>query len=523
MDDARLSLPAGLFDPAAVLCKLPYHASVCYPPGLARAETQESLDLTKFTDLGLAEPILRSLAGEGYEAPTPIQAKVIPAMLGGEDVVGIAQTGTGKTASFVLPLLQAIKEHGRRPAAKCCHALVLAPTRELAAQIEDNIRIYGKYLKLRSAVVVGGAKPGPQVRAMAPGVDILVATPGRLEDHIATGAIRIDTASTVVLDEADQMLDLGFMPAIRRLMGKLPKTRQTVLMSATMPQQIRKLAGDFLTRPVEISVAPQSKPIDRIDQSVMHVAQAEKREKLVSYLKAQTIERAVVFTRTKHGANKVAQMLERAGIAAGAIHGNKSQSQRVKTLEAFKKGSVPVLVATDIAARGIDVDGVSHVINFDLPEVAEVYVHRIGRTARAGASGIAVALVDESQRGLLREVEKLIKMKLPSLDGSTPDLPEVEPEKPGRQVRKNQGSRRRSPAKARPKQDSGSGKRESKPASRPARPQAEGNKKKNEPNNSAKRRRRGRNQSPETAGNSTAGLNRMLGNIDRSNKSTGRR
>lgn len=518
MDDALLPIRAGLFDPAAVLCKLPNHASVCYPPGLARAETQESLDLTKFTDLGLAEPILRSLAGEGYEAPTPIQAQVIPAMLGGDDVVGIAQTGTGKTASFVLPLLQAITERGKRPAAKCCHALVLAPTRELAAQIEDNIRIYGKYLKLRSAVIVGGAKPGPQVRSMAPGVDILVATPGRLEDHIATGAVRIDTASAVVLDEADQMLDLGFMPAIRRLMGKLPKARQTVLMSATMPSQIRKLAGDFLKRPVEISVAPQSKPIDRIDQSVMHVSREEKRDKLISYLKSQTIERAVVFTRTKHGANKVAQMLERAGIPAGAIHGNKSQSQRIKTLDAFKKGSVPVLVATDIAARGIDVDGVSHVINFDLPEVAEVYVHRIGRTARAGASGIAVALVDESQRGLLRDVEKLIKMKLPSLDGSTPDLPEVEPEKPGKQPRRNQGSGRRRPAKARPEQGRSLSKKASKPEDGPSRPKTEDNKQ-TEPKK-AKRRRRSRKQSANTVGGSTAGLNRMLGNIDRSNKST---
>lgn len=487
--------------------------------------------MTKFTDLGLAETILRALSDEGYETPTPIQARVVPAMRAGHDIVGIAQTGTGKTASFVLPLLQTIQEHKRRPAATACHALVLAPTRELAAQIEENIQIYSKFLQLRSAVVVGGAKPGPQVRQMAKGVDILVATPGRLEDHIASGAIRIDQTSTVVLDEADQMLDLGFMPAIRRILAKLPKKRQTVLMSATMPSQIRKLAGDFLRDPKEISVAPQSKPIDRIDQSVIHVAQSEKRDRLVSYLQSQTIERAVVFTRTKHGANRVAQVLDRAGIAAGAIHGNKSQSQRIKTLDAFKKGTAPVLVATDIAARGIDVDGVSHVINFDLPEVAEVYVHRIGRTARAGASGTAVSLVDESQRGLLREIEKLTKMSLPSLDGSTPDLPEVEPEKPGRN-RRSQNSKRpqrrrrhgdkpaRDGAKAAGQEQRSQAK---KPQAKKPRKQEQSEVTTPKPNNS-NRRRKNRSGAKQASGGNTAGLNRMLGNIDRSSqKKTKRR
>jgi ATP-dependent RNA helicase RhlE len=519
--------------------------------------------LTKFTDLGLAEPILRAVLGEGYETPTPIQAGVIPAMTDGADIVGIAQTGTGKTASFVLPMLQRIAAGGKRPDAKSCGALVLAPTRELAAQIHDAIRTYGANLRMSAAVVVGGAKPGPQVRAMARGVDILVATPGRLEDHISTGAIRVDTATTVVLDEADQMLDLGFMPAIRRIMGKLPKGRQTVLMSATMPTQIRKLADDFLNKPQEISVAPQSKPIDRIDQSVMHVSRADKRDKLVSYLKGQTIDRAVVFTRTKHGANKVAQMLAKAGLGADAIHGNKSQNQRIRTLDAFKAGKTPILVATDIAARGIDVDGVSHVVNFDLPEVAEVYVHRIGRTARAGKSGTAVALVDETQRGLLREIEKLTKITLPSFDGSTPDLPEEEPEKRGGKSGHSRGGRgqrqgagrgnregraeSRTESRAEDKGPRADGEAQAKPSSRKPRrgrrragANAEGGAKSDARSNTAGQRRNKPAQGSKTnarngnrrsngqgaergSDKAEAGLNRMLGHIDRSQERGKRR
>ena len=364
--------------------------------------------LIKFTDLGLTETLLRAVSAGGYTVPTPIQGKVIPAMMKGEDLIGIAQTGTGKTASFVLPLLDKISQETRRPKPKRSDALILTPTRELATQICDNIKRYGQFMHHSTTVVVGGAKPGPQIKAMSQGTNILVATPGRLEDHMASGAIRLDETMTIVLDEADQMLDLGFMPAIRRIMAKLPKRRQTVLMSATMPKQIRSLAQDFLRNPSEIAVAPASKPIDRIAQTAMHVAKVDKRQALIDILKRDAIERAIVFTRTKHGANKVTQHLEKAGLAAAAIHGNKSQSQRERTLAAFRAGTVQTLVATDIAARGIDVEGISHVINFDLPNVPEVYVHRIGRTARAGKSGVAISLCDEAEFSLLRDIEKLI-------------------------------------------------------------------------------------------------------------------
>ncbi len=351
-------------------------------------------------------------------------------MLEGKDIIGIAQTGTGKTASFVLPLLNKVAANKRIPRPKSCGALILTPTRELSAQIADGISRYGKHVKHHATVVVGGARPGPQVKAMARGLDILVATPGRLEDHMRSGAIRLDETTTVILDEADQMLDLGFMPAIRRIMAALPKARQTALLSATMPKQIRALAQDFLNNPREISVTPVSKPIERIEQSVRHMSKGDKRDALVKILKGDTVERAIVFTRTKHGANKVAQHLEKFGIPAGAIHGNKSQNQRERTLADFRKGSVPILVATDIAARGIDVDGVSHVVNFELPNVPEVYVHRIGRTARAGNSGIAISLCDETERAYLRDIERLIGLTVP-VDGDGPQGPDQAPEPRG--------------------------------------------------------------------------------------------
>lgn len=371
----------------------------------------ESNTLTKFSDLGLPEAILRAVAAEGYSIPTPIQQKVIPAMIKGRDIIGIAQTGTGKTASFVLPLLQQIHVLSGKPAPKSCKTLILAPTRELAAQICDAVSKYSQFMRVSNATVVGGVRPKQQIKAMAQGLDILVATPGRLEDHLSTGAIQLDRVSTVVLDEADQMLDMGFVPAIRRIMVKLPKKRQTVLLSATMPKQIRALTQDFLRNPAEISVAPASKPIDRIDQTILHVPKAEKRAALVKYLRDNDFDRAIVFTRTKHGANKIATHLDKAGLPADAIHGNKSQNQRERTLAAFKAGDVTILVATDIAARGIDIDGVSHVVNFELPNVPEVYVHRIGRTARAGASGIAISLCEPEENGLLRDIEKLIGRK----------------------------------------------------------------------------------------------------------------
>ncbi|VAW01027.1 ATP-dependent RNA helicase RhlE [hydrothermal vent metagenome] len=369
--------------------------------------------MTQFSELALAEPILRAVADEGYTAPTPIQAKVIPQMLDGRDIIGIAQTGTGKTAAFVLPLLhQHLQLHGR-PGHKSCHALILAPTRELAAQIAQNIENYGKHIQHSVTVVVGGVRPGPQIKALSQGVDIVVATPGRLEDHISTGKFRLDKTTTVILDEADQMLDLGFMPAIRRILSKLPKQRQTLLLSATMPKQIRALAGDFLNQPVEISVAPQSRPIERIQQTVYFAEKPAKRDLLTTLLSAPDVRRAIVFTRTKHGANKVVQNLEKAGIAAAAIHGNKSQNQRQKTLAAFKSAQLNVLVATDIAARGIDIDDISHVINYEIPNIAETYVHRIGRTARAGKGGVAISLCDGSERKFLRGIEKLIGTNIP--------------------------------------------------------------------------------------------------------------
>lgn len=365
-----------------------------------------------FADLGLAETLLRALSAEGYQRPTPIQAGVIPHVIAGEDVIGIAQTGTGKTASFVLPLLQQIAEGKTRRAAKTAPALILAPTRELASQIADEIRRYSRHMRVSLAVVVGGVKPGPQVKALARGVDVIVATPGRLLDHMQTGAVDLGKTHYVVLDEADHMLDLGFMPAIRRLLGAIPKARQTLLLSATMPTEIRRLAAQFQNAPAEVSVAPVARPIEQIEQSVIEVDSAGKRAALAQILAGEAVTRAIVFTRTKHGADKVKRHLDGAGLPATAIHGNKSQAQRQRALEAFKSGDAPILVATDIAARGIHVDEVSHVINFELPEVAEVYVHRIGRTARAGQTGVAISLCDPAERKLMRAIERLTGMKL---------------------------------------------------------------------------------------------------------------
>lgn len=373
--------------------------------------------MDQFQGLGLAEPILKALAVEGYTIPTPIQAALIPVMMSGQDVVGIAQTGTGKTASFVLPLLNQIAAARRHadgaPAPKTCGALILAPTRELVAQIAENIRNYSRFMRVSVVVIVGGVKPGAQVRALASGADIVVATPGRLLDHLTNGAVRLDATRAVILDEADQMLDLGFMPSIRKIMSKLPKKRQTALMSATMPSQIRSLANDFLNNPKQIAVAAVSRPVERIDQRVVHAAAGAKKELLLGLLRGTDVERAIVFTRTKRGADRVSQFLQNGGLSSAAIHGNKSQGQRERALAAFRDGQVSILVATDIAARGIDIDDVSHVVNYELPNVPEAYVHRIGRTARAGRTGVAVSLCDAAELGLLRDIEKLIGNRLP--------------------------------------------------------------------------------------------------------------
>ena len=338
-------------------------------------------------------------------------------MLASRDILAIAQTGTGKTASFVLPLLDRLARRRRPIGVRRCGALVLAPTRELAAQIADSIRAYGRFTRHSTAVIVGGVKPGPQISAMARGVDIVVATPGRLLDHLTSGAVHLGDTDVVVLDEADQMLDLGFMPAIRRIFAKAQGDRQTVLLSATMPAPIRRLADEFLSDPLEISMAPTARPIELIDQMAMHVDRPAKRQALLDILVGPDVERAIVFTRTKRGADKVNQHLQKAGLVADALHGDKSQGQRQRTLAGFRSGRVKVLVATDIAARGIDIDDVSHVVNYELPDVPEAYVHRIGRTARAGKSGTAVSFYDSSERPLLRGIERLIGRSLGGSSG----------------------------------------------------------------------------------------------------------
>ena len=369
---------------------------------------------TTFSGLGVAEPILRALSAENYATPTPIQAQTIPLLLTGRDLLGIAQTGTGKTAAFVLPILQRLAAD--MPVAKgprVLRALILAPTRELAIQIGERVQAYGKNLNLRHTVILGGVGQGPQVKALAAGVDILIATPGRLLDLFNQRHVRLDRVSFLVLDEADRMLDMGFIRDVRRIVAALPKDRQSLLFSATMPNDVSKLAGDLLRDPARVEVTPKTVAVERIDQKVYMVETAAKRGLLTYLLAEAALNRVIVFTRTKHGANKVAEHLEKAGVSSDAIHGNKSQGARQRALDGFRTGQVRVLVATDIAARGIDVDGISHVINFDLPNVPESYVHRIGRTARAGAEGAAISFCDGSERAFLRDIEKLIRRTLP--------------------------------------------------------------------------------------------------------------
>ncbi len=378
--------------------------------------------MTTFSGLGLPETLLRALAHEGYQTPTSIQAQAVPHLLERRDLLGIAQTGTGKTAAFALPILARLIADRRRPAPFTTRALVLAPTRELAAQIGEAFRAYARFLRpsLSLAVVVGGVSARPQVDLLAHGLDVLVATPGRLLDHMGSGKLNLGATEVLVLDEADHMLDLGFIVPIRRIVAKLPKARQTLLFSATMPKEIAGLAEDMLRNPVEVRVTPAATTVDRVDQHVFFVDGAAKRDMLVELMRGADVSRAIVFTRTKRGADRVAQHLEAAGVGAQAIHGNKSQNQRVRALDNFKSGATRILVATDIAARGIDVDAVSHVVNFELPEVPEAYVHRIGRTARAGASGRAISLCDNGERPLLRQIEKLTRQTLAFTDRRSP-------------------------------------------------------------------------------------------------------
>jgi ATP-dependent RNA helicase RhlE len=365
-----------------------------------------------FAALNLSESLLRAVREAEYDTATPIQTEAIPPILAGRDVLGCAQTGTGKTAAFALPTLQRLC--GQAPAERFrpIRALVLAPTRELASQIADSFRTYGRYTGLRHAVIFGGVGQQPQVKALQRGVDILVATPGRLLDLMNQGFVDLSRVETLILDEADQMLDMGFIHDLRRIVSRVPRQRQTLLFSATMPAEIRRLADQWLQKPVEVSVAANSAPAERIDQSIYFVDRGNKPQLLAHYLREQRAERALVFIRTKHGADKLVRTLNRAGIRAEAIHGNKSQNARQRALAQFKSQRPPVLVATDIAARGLDIDGVSHVINFDLPMAAESYVHRIGRTARAGASGTAVTFCDREERGMVRQIERLTRQRL---------------------------------------------------------------------------------------------------------------
>ncbi|HET7717176.1 MAG TPA: DEAD/DEAH box helicase [Bauldia sp.] len=368
----------------------------------------------KFTDLGLAETILRALVEERYADPTPIQTAAIPAVLAGRDLIGIAQTGTGKTAAFALPILDRLAASGGRPAPKSCRVLVLSPTRELSAQILESFRTYGRHLRRSATLAIGGVPIGNQVRALAGGVDILVATPGRLMDLLKNRAVMLDRVEVLVLDEADRMLDMGFIHDIRKIVARLPHDRQTLFFSATMPREIADLAGEMLRDPARVSVTPPASTVERVEQRAIHVGRAGKPGLLADVLSDSGVARAIVFTRTKHGADRVVRGLVGAGIAAEAIHGNKSQGQRERALARFRSGKVRTLVATDIAARGIDVDGISHVINYDLPNVPESYVHRIGRTARAGNAGVAISFCSPDEVPFLGAIERAIRKQIPA-------------------------------------------------------------------------------------------------------------
>ena len=368
-----------------------------------------------FEKLGLSEPVLKALQNEGYNHPTPIQEQSIPVVLQRRDLLGCAQTGTGKTAAFAIPALQLLSAHvtNQHVRQKSIKALVLTPTRELAIQIEESFKAYGKYLPLRSLVIFGGVPQKPQTDALRSGVDILIATPGRLLDLIDQKFISLHEVSIFVLDEADRMLDMGFVHDVKKIITRLPQKKQTLFFSATMPPEIKKLASTILINPVKAEVTPVSSTAETIHQSIYHVDKHDKKSLLIHLLKDRTIKTALVFTRTKHGADKVARELVKHGISAEAIHGNKSQNARQRALQSFKSSQIRVLVATDIAARGIDVDELGHVVNFELPEVPETYVHRIGRTGRAGANGIAFSFCDPEEKELLFDIHKLIGKVIP--------------------------------------------------------------------------------------------------------------
>jgi ATP-dependent RNA helicase RhlE len=372
--------------------------------------------LKTFNELNLNEKLLRALKAEGYTVPTPIQSQAIPELMAGGDLLGIAQTGTGKTAAFALPILERLLRDPKPTPRRSCRALILSPTRELAGQIHESFRSYGRFAKLSSDVAYGGVPIGRQMRALNNGVDILVATPGRLLDLVNQRAVQLSDVEVLVLDEADHMLDLGFILNIRKLVAMTSIKRQTMLFSATMPKDIAELAAAFLRNPARVEVTPVATTAERVEQKIIFVDTMHKQNLLYKLMDDATIDRALVFTRTKHGADKVVKRLEEKGIRAGAIHGNKSQPQRERALADFKAGKLRLLIATDIAARGIDVDNVSHVINFDLPNMPESYVHRIGRTARAGATGIAISFCDREEHSFLRAIEKVTRQQIPVVE-----------------------------------------------------------------------------------------------------------
>lgn len=412
--------------------------------------------MTDFHSLGLARPILIALDAADYTSPTPIQTQAIPLVLEGRDLLGIAQTGTGKTAAFSLPMIDRLLASNIRPSPRGTRGLVLAPTRELADQIAKNIRKYAAKARMNVNVVIGGVPIGRQIRMMSRGLDILVATPGRLLDLYDRQAVHFDDLEFFVLDEADQMMDLGFIHALKRIAALLPKKRQSLFFSATMPKEIADLAASFLTDPAEVSVAPAATTVERVSQAVAHVPAGRKSAVLSDMLGAEDVTRAIVFTRTKRGADRVSRTLEERGIPAVAIHGNKSQGQRQKALAGFSAGRLKVLVATDIAARGIDIGGVSHVVNYEMPDVPETYVHRIGRTARAGASGQAISLVSADERGQLRAIERLTKTSIDVLTGFEP-APGEELEGPRRSGGRGRGAGRPNGSNSRRGQRAASG------------------------------------------------------------------
>ncbi len=405
--------------------------------------------MNDFSGFELAQPILRAIADEGYTTPTPIQEKSIPHLLEGRDLLGVAQTGTGKTAAFALPLLNHLAKNGERLARRQPRSLIIAPTRELACQIGDSIRDYSRHLHLRSAVVFGGVSIRPQIKTLARGVHVLVATPGRLIDLMNQGHVQLDAVGVFILDEADRMLDMGFINDVKKIAAKMSRRRHTVMFSATMPKSVQGLAEGLLNNPVKVEVAPSSTTAEKVEQRVLFVPKDKKRALLGELMNDQAMKRVLIFTRTKHGADRVAKHLHQSGIQSDAIHGNKAQNARQRALKSFRSGRIRALVATDIAARGIDVEGVTHVINFELPNDPESYVHRIGRTARAGTSGIALSFCDKDERSALRDIEKTIRQSVEVIDDHPYHAADIAndqgPARHSPQRKKRPNNRRRNP------------------------------------------------------------------------------